>query len=536
MLLVAWTLAGCQCDEPLADLIPVMVVSPGTLDLGTVRTATRIDDTIQVGNRGSGTLSIQEIRLDPDDAGFSLLGELPTQLSPGEAVDVAVAFLGPAPGDYAATLTFASNDPETPVIVVPLTAVAGTAALSIRPNPVNLGRVNQGPGQRQALTLENVGFDGLGITSATFLNDVGYVLDGSFPLSLQPGEQQVVTVSLNPDATIAANRDDDGVLRDTLRFSGTVDDVDVPITATINLAPIAVAVEEQSRRTRVKVGIGTPIAVDGSETTDPEGDDFSFIWSVAERPTDSAAVIIGQGTPRARVTPDQIGRYLVRLRATDVHGAFGEADVELLPRDLTVVLTWAASGGAACRAFSEAQCAAFSAAERAQRCCNQSDLDLHLVAPDGFLGDYDACPATCEDPAFCSELSDAHVDTCRSGGLDACFANRSPEWGIPGRTDDPRLDVDDVRGLGPEVISLNDPADGTYRVVVHYCLDRHTEPTVATVQIFDQERQIGSVGPQTINENQAWSAAVLVRSNGTWNVVAAPGLFEANVPLDLCGG
>ena len=39
-----------------------------------------------------------------------------------------------------------------------------------------------------------------------------------------------------------------------------------------------------------------------------------------------------------------------------------------------------------------------------------------------------------------------------------------------------QLRADDVRGEGPEVISLNEPGDGTYRVLVHYCLDRILEP------------------------------------------------------------
>ena len=123
-------------------------------------------------------------------------------------------------------------------------------------------------------------------------------------------------------------------------------------------------------------------------------------------------------------------------------------------------------------------------AQREQSCCGQSDLDLHVVQPGGALGDYGSCPVAC-DPLSCGEFDDAHVDTCRQTGTDCAYANRAPDWGQRGRVDDPRLDVDDVRGDGPEITSLDDPADGAYRVVVHYCSDRIGEPTLATVEIFE---------------------------------------------------
>jgi hypothetical protein len=243
--------------------------------------------------------------------------------------------------------------------------------------------------------------------------------------------------------------------------------------------------------------------------------------------------VIGQGQERVRVTPDVVGRSVVRLRATDIHGAFAEADVELLPRDLAVVLRWTPAEDAGCRAFTPEQCAGFTDAERRQRCCGQSDLDLHFVAPGGVLGDFGICPVDC-DEAFCAEESDEHVDTCRQAGLDCAYANRTPEWGARGRVDDPSLDIDDVSGDGPEVITLNEPGDGSYRVLVHYCQDRvGTEPSDATVEIVDEGQVLATVGPQRVEAGRVWIAAVLLRANNAWQVVPST-LFETNVPADLC--
>jgi hypothetical protein len=164
---------------------------------------------------------------------------------------------------------------------------------------------------------------------------------------------------------------------------------------------------------------------------------------------------------------------------------------------------------------------------------------LHFIAPGGVLGDYGACPAAC-DPETCTEETDAHAETCRSAGLDCAYANRAPEWGVqvggqPGRVDDPRLDTDGTTpSSGPEIVSLDSPAPGDYRVVVHHCSDPDDLPAVATVQIFDEGAPLGTTAPQELPRGSAWIALVLRRQEGQWQVVAQPDIFENNVPDDLC--
>jgi hypothetical protein len=547
LLCVFVVASGCECDEPLATLVPDIVVSPAELPWGTVVVGLGSVEQVQIGNRGTGALSLVSVTVQPDDAGFAVLAA-PRRVQPQRAETVDVELSPPFAGTYDAELVIQSDDPDTPEVRVPLTGEGGVGHLVVTPDPLDFGIVHEGPGATRTLTLHNDGFDFLSVTDATFVDVVGFSVDtATLPASLGPGESTTLSVSLLPDAAMLAGLDVPALV-DTLRIDATTGVRDVTVSARVNLAPVARAVERDSRLTTVKVGAGTPVFVDGSETVDPEGDVFAFQWSVAERPPGSIAAILGQGQPMVRTTPDLVGRYVVRLRATDVFGAFREADVTILPRDLAVVLTWAASAEAACRAYSDDDCAAMDADERAQRCCGQSDLDLHFIGPGGALGDYGACGptaasaaagGTCADVAFCAEESDDHVDTCRSEGLDCAFANRSPDWGSVdgvrnGRADDPRLDIDDVRGAGPEIVSLNTPPDGTYRVVVHYCLDRIAEPTEATVQIFDQGNPIATTQPERLDEGNAWVAAVLVRTGGQWNVVTQPGIFENDVPADLC--
>jgi len=57
------------------------------------------------------------------------------------------------------------------------------------------------------------------------------------------------------------------------------------------------------------------------------------------------------------------------------------------------------------------------------------------------------------------------------------FQNPHPDWGYRGVGDNASLDIDDVDGFGPEVISISEPSSGVYRVVVRLYADPNNEVT-----------------------------------------------------------
>jgi hypothetical protein len=525
---------GCQCGESLESLEPDIAVEPSALDFSRARVGAATLASVQVGNRGTGRLDVAA-RIEPEGQGF-FVEAAPDFVRPRLAERLTVRFTPPARGRYAATLVLSSNDPDTPVLRVPLTGEGGPPILRITPEPVDLGVVNEGPGASARVRLENIGFDTLSLLGARLDDGRAFTLaiapGASLPAALEPGAGLELVVALAPDAAAAALADEDGVLRDVLLVEHGDGTDAAAVRARVNLAPVAVAVELVTRRKTVKTSAGRAVVIDGSGSYDPEGDPFTFVWSLAARPEGSVASLVGQGQETTRVTPDAVGRYAVLLRVIDVHGAFSEDVVELLPRDLGVVLRWSPSGAAPCLAFTEDECRAMTPQERAARCCDQSDLDLHLIRPGGALGDYGACPAGC-DPLLCGELDDANVDTCRQLGSDCAFANRAPDWGAPGRQDDPRLDIDDVRGRGPEITSLDEPEEGVYRVMVHYCRDDSGEPSLATVEVLVEGVRAFLSAPEPMVVGQVWTAATLIRSDGQWQVVPSPGFVE-QAPPDLC--
>ncbi len=530
--LLVLVVSGCDCGEPLADLDPDIDTSPRVLDMGAVRTRVVHAPTIMVGNRGAGSLTLFNVEVSGAPGTWGVASH-PTSVAPQDAQPIVLAVEFSSPGAAEGVLVIDSDDPDEPRVIVPIVVEAGRARLNVAPNPIALGTVNEGQGAARSVSLTNEGLDDLVISAIGLEANSAFSLDsnalGILPRTLLPDETVLVSVALQPNAAMVVNG---RALSDVLSVSTNVGDARVPVTATVNLAPQAIAFEQRTRRKSVQASVAELVFIDGSETVDPEGDAFTLSWSIIDRPQSSAAPIIGQGQPVVRFSPDVVGRYVVRLRATDVHGAFSFDDVEILPRDLAVVLTWQPAFDASCRQFSAEQCASMSVAEHRQRCCGQSDLDLHLIAPLGVVGDYGVCPVDCA-PEHCAERTDDHVDTCRQTGLDCSFSNRHPEWGEPGRDDDPSLDIDDVSGDGPEIITLDKPQEGLYRVVVHYCQDRIGEPTLATITLIDQGQVIHQTAPQRISEGQAWLAAVLTRGASGWTVQAQPNVFES-VPADLC--
>lgn len=592
----------CQCEDDLNQLSPDIVVTPEVMNLGDRLVGSLNEAGFTVGNEGTATVNVlgydfealteaeqDELGgpfLDASGAAFSLV-DGPDRVDANRSVDAVLGFLPAERGVYGGAMIVRSDDLETPAVRVPLVGNGGPPLIEAQPAEVSFGEVNEGPGASRIVRLVNVGYDTLNISDVYIQNggmDAGgeasaFTLPEGQPLTatLAPEEALSVEVRMNPNeaAVAAAGGPDVSGILVAVSDAENEPELEVPLSGTVNLAPRAIAVELITRRTEVKVSVNRDVVVDGSETEDPEGDDFTFDWDLVEQPAESTAILTGNtigpectdddgcdvaegylcvpgGTTRCKqvmrtkVKVDAVGTYVVRLRATDVKGAWREADVTILPRDFAVVLTWAAAPGAGCLDPASTECTDLSPNEQQLQCCGQTDLDLHLVRPAGTLGDYGTCPSEClvSLPSGgienrCVEQTETYVDTCRSGGGDASFCNRYPEWGDTGRDDDPRLDLDDVRGNGPEVITLNEPADGSYTVVVHFCNDRITEPTVATVDFFVKGVLTETAGPQVISaEGDAWVAATAIRSggpqDGTWQFLTPADLFDLNVDPDLC--
>jgi len=166
----------------------------------------------------------------------------------------------------------------------------------------------------------------------------------------------------------------------------------------------------------------TPATFDGSNSYDDSGNTIvSYYWELVAQPEGSAASLpFNSGIYISDFYADLAGEYVGELTVTNNLGLTDSCRVSLeaIPaQSLWVEMFWQYPG---------------------------DDMDLHLLAPGGVL----------------ETNSDCYYANCSWVGLD---------WGIFGVTEDnPKLDIDDIPGTGPENINIYAPqTDGVYTVYVH---------------------------------------------------------------------
>lgn len=80
---------------------------------------------------------------------------------------------------------------------------------------------------------------------------------------------------------------------------------------------------------------GATLVLDGTGSSDPDGDSLSWAWSIASRPPGSNARIDNTTTPTSALKLDVSGRYTVSLTVSDSKGATGTATLTVdVKRDL----------------------------------------------------------------------------------------------------------------------------------------------------------------------------------------------------------
>ena len=118
------------------------------------------------------------------------------------------------------------------------------------------------------------------------------------------------THSPTPRLTADANGDYQFqlVVRDSLLATSTPDRVRVAFN---NLAPTCNAGGNQS------ITLGATVTLDGSQTTDANGDALAYQWSLVSQPVGSTSGIANAAQVFAQITPDEPGTYVASLSASD---------------------------------------------------------------------------------------------------------------------------------------------------------------------------------------------------------------------------
>jgi len=193
---------------------PNIALSPGMLDFtDPAGGAASAPQTVTINNTGTQPLTITGFTLGgANGAEFQIFAPAtPLNVAAGASATVDVVFNPATAGAKAATLTIASNDPDTPNAVMNLTGTATNAPSNIVVAPMTLNFVDQVGGGASAplgITINNTGTGPLTITALTLggVNAAEFQLDTppGLPLTIAPAGSATINVVFN--STTAGNK------------------------------------------------------------------------------------------------------------------------------------------------------------------------------------------------------------------------------------------------------------------------------------------------------------------------------------------
>jgi hypothetical protein len=222
-----------------------------------------------------------------------------------------------------------------------------------------------------------------------------------------------------------------------------------------------------------------------------DGQIVGYLWELVSGPPGSSASPPSPAQSAvATFTPDIVGQYQIRLTVTDDDGNSDSCElwVNADPGGgLRVELFW----------------------NPPESPSDSSDVDLHLIHPTA--------------PSWFHYELDCYYHNCNSAYGEVL------DWDVYSYTpDNPRLDLDDTHGYGPENINIDEPITGhTYTVGIHYFSGNGMGPADAYVKIYCGNIDVDPVfelGPKTLTEgstnsqNDFWKVAQITWQGFTCDI------------------
>lgn len=441
--MLAIALVGFACGRPGTQRVKPELSPPAQmLDFGKIPVLNVKQATVPLLNVGRGTLTVKSVSLKGGDQGFAVVSS-PMTVESGQTNNITVSFEPMAEMTYTDVLQFDSDDESNPHYEVTLTGTGSTkAGISVDPPSIDFGRVGECSSALQAFTITSTG------TADLIINDISFVDGGSPEFSFVGSTKTPATVKAM-DSTGSP-----GEIQITVKYTVPMGET-MPAAAKIHIAStdpdhpeILLDVTGSPNRAPVPViaplmngSPGATIPLDGTGSMDPDGDSpITYLWTLRSKPISSTATIDPDDQPLTSVHLDDNlpGAYEVQLDVTDAQGVKSctpaRATVVATPAEkLLVEMFWDNS---------------------------VTDLDLHVLRTTS------------------SQISKA-PDDCY-------YANKTPDWGMPGPMDDPALELDALTGYGPEVFGYVNPIDSTYRVAVVFASEHlsTTPASTATVRVY----------------------------------------------------
>ena len=190
-------------------------------------------------------------------------------------------------------------------------------------------------------------------------------------------------------------------------------------------------------------------------------------WSIVTQPLGSSVVPVPANARASSITPLVAGSYSLRYVAVNSNGDLSACDIDYqawVGDALRIELFWNLD---------------------IPEDSDNSDMDLHLAhenASSFFDGSWDCFYSNCQVPDG------------EPGQLN---------WGDEISEDNPRLDVDDTDGWGPENINIEQPElNVRYRIGVHNYRNQNGSPAKVQVRVYCLGVVQAELGPLELNTGQ----------------------------------
>ncbi len=464
LLLVVMASACEFCDEGLIGLQPSLFVTPEEVDITGAGVAQDTLIRVTLSNPSNVALTVNDVFLDENhDPAFRLI-EWPAEVLAGGSGE-ALVMVRPALVSTLSTSLFIEAEeralPE-PNVEVPITIEAvdlGLPDIVVLPECIEFARIGQFDVAFGSVEITNTGVRDLIIDEAVFEpaveGDTSISVQGGVPpgFAIAPGQSVTVTLTFAPQDTLT--HEGELVLRSN---DPDQPEVRVCVSGTGSECPVAVA--ELLEDPEDIEPLDTLRFYGGGSYTDTQDVDIGgYTWTLTQRPVGSTAVLTAPSAAQTELTVDIAGTYQVCLEVTDSDDIRSCNDacvrVDVIPTDaLHVQLVWDHARG---------------------------DLDLHLLNEGGSVFTHEG---------------------------DCYFSNREPEWFEP-LPANPRLDVDDDEGYGPENTNIEAPLPGSrWQVLAHYW-NKQTDGdafTIATLRIYAYGQLVGEFTHSFEDDEILWRA------------------------------
>ncbi len=202
--------------------------------------------------------------------------------------------------------------------------VVSDGQLSSDPDTVSVSTTNTAPVARAGADQLSVPVDGVVALDGSASSDAeAQALSFRWALLTAPaGSAAVLSGDQSPMASFVADRPGDYVAQ-LIVNDGLVDSApDTVLIRTANRAPLAAAGADQA------VAVGATVTLDGTASSDPDGQTLTFDWAFVSAPDGTTASIVPTTQGQATFVADRAGDFVVRVTVSD--GASGSSTDDLI--------------------------------------------------------------------------------------------------------------------------------------------------------------------------------------------------------------